>query len=172
MPHSNASSSAVPPQMTALSVLGRDFVWGVATSAYQIEGGAQEHGRGESIWDRFCATPGKVRNGDSGQTACDHVNRWAEDLDLVQGGGFSAYRFSIAWPRVQPDAGVGASGWSEQGLDFYDRLVDGMLERGLQPHATQKRTPKDSHYWLRQLLKRPGQEGDGLRGPRLVSEKR
>ena len=128
-----------PPLMTALSPLGRDFVWGVATSAYQIEGGAAEHGRGESIWDRFCATPGKVRNGDSGQVACDHVNRWGEDLDLVRAGGFSAYRFSIAWPRVQPDGGVGGAGspnWNEQGLAFYDRLVDGMLERGLQPHAT------------------------------------
>ncbi len=125
--------------VTALSPLGRDFVWGVATSAYQIEGGVAEHGRGESIWDRFCATPGKVRNGDSGQIACDHVNRWGEDLDLVQAGGFSGYRFSIAWPRVQPDGGgggAGAAGWSEQGLAFYDRLVDGMLERGLQPHAT------------------------------------
>jgi beta-glucosidase len=91
-----ANQSLDRAALTALSLLGRDFVWGVATSAYQIEGGATEHGRGESIWDRFCATPGKVRNGDSGQVACDHVNRWAEDLDLVQAGGFSAYRFSIA----------------------------------------------------------------------------
>jgi beta-glucosidase len=137
MPLSNVAQQ-IPdrPEMTALSALGRDFVWGVATSAYQIEGGVAEHGRGESIWDRFCATPGKVRNGDSGQIACDHVNRWPEDLDLVKAGGFSGYRFSIAWPRVQPDGGAGGAGWSEPGLDFYDRLVDGMLERGLQPHAT------------------------------------
>ncbi|MBV8501960.1 MAG: beta-glucosidase [Paucibacter sp.] len=116
--------------------LGPDFVWGVATSSYQIEGGVGQGGRGESIWDRFCATPGKVRNGDSGRIACDHVNRWPEDLDLIQAGGFGAYRFSIAWPRVQPDGGAGSAGWNSEGLGFYDRLVDGMLERGLAPHAT------------------------------------
>ena len=125
-----------PQPAGAFERFGPDFVWGVATSAYQIEGGVGQGGRGECIWDRFCATPGKVRNGDSGSVACDHVNRWAEDLDLIRAGGFSAYRFSIAWPRVQPDGGAGLAGWNEQGLAFYDRLVDGMLERGLQPHAT------------------------------------
>ena len=138
--------TALSTPMTALSMpqpappgtvdIGRDFIWGVATSAFQIEGGVGRDGRGESIWDRFCNTPGKVRNGDTGVIACDHINRWAEDLDLIRDGGFSAYRFSIAWPRVQADGGVGAAGWNEQGLAFYDRLVDGMLERGLQPHAT------------------------------------
>jgi beta-glucosidase len=141
MPHPIAVKQAGEDSlsMTALSLLQHPFVWGVSTSAYQIEGGVSQHGRGESIWDRFCATPGKVRNGDSGDVACDHVNRWPEDLDLIKAGGFSAYRFSIAWPRVQPDGGAGspgAPGWSEPGLGFYDRLVDGMLERGLQPHAT------------------------------------
>jgi len=129
----SAESAAAALSGQTLARFGPDFVWGVATSAYQIEGGVGQGGRGESIWDRFCATPGKVRNGDSGLIACDHVNRWAGDLDLIRAGGFSAYRFSIAWPRVQP-AGSGA--WNEQGLAFYDRLVDGMLERGLQPHAT------------------------------------
>ena len=134
----NSSTSAGwaaqhPLSASARARLGSDFVWGVATSAYQIEGGVGQGGRGESIWDRFCATLGKVRNGDNGTVACDHVNRWAEDLDLIQAGGFSAYRFSIAWPRVQA-AGSGA--WNEEGLAFYDRLVDNMLERGLQPHAT------------------------------------
>jgi beta-glucosidase len=136
MPLSNAQHPVDQPAMTALSTAVRHFIWGVATSAFQIEGGVAEHGRGESIWDRFCATPGKVRNGDTGQVACDHVHRWAEDLDLVRDGGFTGYRFSIAWPRVQPDGGAGTAGWSDAGLGFYDRLVDGMLERGLQPHAT------------------------------------
>ena len=135
----SAELTAHPLSAAARACFGPDFVWGVATSAYQIEGGVGQGGRGESIWDRFCATPGKTKNGDSGQTACDHVNRWAEDLDLIKAGGFSAYRFSIAWPRVQPDGGAGGlgmAGWNEPGLAFYDRLVDGMLERGLQPHAT------------------------------------
>ena len=133
----SSSADGLAPQhplsAAACAQFGPDFVWGVATSAYQIEGGVGQDGRGESIWDRFCATPGKVRNGDNGTVACDHVNRWAEDLDLIQAGGYSAYRFSIAWPRVQPD---GSGAWNEQGLGFYDRLLDGMLERGLKPHAT------------------------------------
>ncbi|WP_345534491.1 GH1 family beta-glucosidase [Viridibacterium curvum] len=110
-----------------------DFVWGVATSAYQIEGAAKEDGRGLSIWDTFSHTPGKVLNGDTGDVACDHYHRWAEDLDIVAGLGVDAYRFSIAWPRVQP---AGQGDWNEKGLDFYDRLVDRMLEMGLAPHAT------------------------------------
>ena len=111
---------------------GADFVFGAATSAYQIEGG-QTDGRGPSIWDSFAATPGNVVDGTDGSVACDHYVRWPEDLDLVRDGGFDAYRFSFAWPRILPD-GTGAA--NAKGLDFYDRLIDGMLERGLKPYAT------------------------------------
>jgi beta-glucosidase len=111
----------------------RDFVWGAATAAYQIEGAANADGRGESIWDRFCRTPGKVANGDTGDRACDHYHRWPEDLDLMASLGVGAYRFSIAWPRIQPEGRGAANG---KGIDFYRRLVDGMLERGITPLAT------------------------------------
>ena len=110
------------------------FVFGAATAAFQIEGGqGPGTGRGPSIWDDFCATPGNVRNGHDGRIACDHYHRWEADLDLLKAGGFDAYRFSFAWPRIQP-AGSGAV--NETGLDFYDRLIDGMLERGLRPYGT------------------------------------
>jgi beta-glucosidase len=111
---------------------GPNFVFGTATAAYQIEGG-QVDGRGPCIWDTFAATPGNVKNADDGRTACDHYNRWPEDLDLIRDGGFDGYRFSIAWPRLFPE-GTGAI--NQAGLDFYDRLIDGMLERGLKPFAT------------------------------------
>jgi beta-glucosidase len=110
-----------------------DFLWGCATSSYQIEGAADAGGRVESIWDRFCATPGKIRDGASGAVACDHYHRWPQDLDIGRDLGLNAYRFSIAWPRI-----FGAPGArpNPHGLDFYERLVDGMLARGLQPWAT------------------------------------
>jgi hypothetical protein len=106
---------------------GADFVFGVATAAYQIEGG-QTDGRKSSIWDTFAATPGNTKNGESGSVACDHYARWRGDLDLIKDGGFSAYRFSFAWPRLIPD-GTGAV--NAKGIAFYDRLIDGMLERNL-----------------------------------------
>ena len=116
---------------------GPDFRWGCATSSYQIEGAATEDGRGESIWDRFCATPGAIRDGSTGAVACDHYHRWPEDLDLAQSLGVNAYRFSIAWPRILPNGrNTGRGTVNAKGLDFYSRLVDGMLERGLQPWAT------------------------------------
>ena len=111
---------------------GPNFVFGAATAAYQIEGG-QTDGRGSSIWDTFSATPGNVKNGDTGRIAVDHYHRWPEDLDLVRDGGFDGYRFSLSWPRLIPE-GTGAV--NQAGLDFYDRLIDGMLERGLKPFAT------------------------------------
>lgn len=117
----------------AAQQLGRDFLWGVATSAYQIEGATEIEGRGPSIWDTFARQPGRTVNGESGKVACDHYHRWAEDVNLIAGLGVGAYRFSIAWPRVQPQ-GMGA--FNPKGLDFYDRLVDALLERGVQPHAT------------------------------------
>src|SRR5690242_8463183 len=98
-----------------------DFLWGAATAAFQIEGATHADGRGESIWDRFCATPGKVKNGDTGDPACDHYHRYPEDVELMERMGLRAYRFSIAWPRILPE-GVGEP--NDAGLDFYDRLVD------------------------------------------------
>ena len=91
------------------------FVWGAATAAYQIEGAAREDGRGESIWDRFSHTPGRVRNGDTGDVACDHYHRYREDIELMADLGLNGYRLSIAWPRVLPD-GIGRP--NEAGLDF------------------------------------------------------
>jgi beta-glucosidase len=109
------------------------FTWGAATAAFQIEGATTLDGRGESIWDRFAASPGNVLNGDTGDPACDHYHRWADDLDLIQSLGLHGYRFSIAWPRVQP-SGRGPA--NQRGLDFYRRLVEGMHERGIRPYAT------------------------------------
>ncbi|HEX7022706.1 MAG TPA: GH1 family beta-glucosidase [Trueperaceae bacterium] len=110
-----------------------DFVWGVATSSYQIEGATREDGRGPSIWDTFCATPGKVAGGGNGDIACDHYHRWENDLEFIRSLGARAYRFSVAWPRILP-AGTGPV--NPKGLDFYDRLVDGMLARDLEPYCT------------------------------------
>ncbi|MVN87747.1 beta-glucosidase [Deinococcus sp. HMF7620] len=109
------------------------FTWGVATSSYQIEGAACEGGRGPSIWDTFCATPGKVRGGDTGDVACDHYHRLDEDLDLIASLGVNAYRFSIAWPRILPQ---GRGEVNAEGVDFYNRLVNGLLARGITPWAT------------------------------------
>jgi beta-glucosidase len=119
--------------VAAAEALRANFTWGVATAAYQIEGAAAEGGRGPSIWDTFSHTPGKTKNGDSGDVACDHYHRWQDDVALIAGLGVDAYRFSIAWPRVQP---LGRGDWNPEGLGFYDRLVDALLARGIQPHAT------------------------------------
>ncbi|RAY14867.1 beta-glucosidase [Actinomadura craniellae] len=109
------------------------FRWGTATAAYQIEGAVTVAGRGPSIWDTFAHTPGRVRDGHTGDVACDHYHRTAEDLDLLAGLGTDTYRFSIAWPRIVP---TGSGLVEPRGLDFYDRLVDGLLERGIAPAAT------------------------------------
>ena len=109
------------------------FVWGAATAAFQIEGATRVDGRGESIWDRFATQPGMVANGDTGEPACEHYYRWREDLDLMQSLGLQGYRFSISWPRIQPD---GRGRPNRKGLDFYSALVDGLLERGIAPLAT------------------------------------
>lgn len=111
----------------------KDFLFGVATAAYQIEGGAYEDGKGESVWDRFCKTPGKVARGESGDVAVDHYHRWPEDLDLMKELGMQGYRFSVAWTRMFPE---GDSRREERGFEFYDRLIDGMLERGIKPFPT------------------------------------
>ena len=109
------------------------FRFGAATAAYQIEGAIQEDGRGESIWDRFAHTPGRVAGGDNGDVACDHYRRWRSDLDLMATLGIETYRFSIAWPRVLPD---GAGAPNSAGLRFYRRLAEGLRERGIEPIAT------------------------------------
>src|SRR5580658_7228516 len=107
-----------------------NFLWGVATAAYQIEGGARDGGRGPSIWDTFSHTPGKVRRGDTGDVACDAYNRMESDLDLLSEMGVRAYRFSVAWPRIQP---AGSGMVNAQGLDYYQRLVAGLREREIEP---------------------------------------
>src|SRR5512146_3194242 len=111
----------------------QDFLWGTATASYQIEGAWNEDGRGESIWDRFSHTPGKVENGDTGDVACDHYHRWREDLALMKDLGLHAYRFSTAWPRILPE---GTGRVNQAGLDFYSRLVDRLLELGIEPYVT------------------------------------
>jgi beta-glucosidase len=112
---------------------GNGFVWGAATAAFQIEGATTADGRGESIWDRFAATDGKVAHGDTGDPACEHYYRWADDLDLMRSLGLEGYRFSISWPRIQP---TGRGPANQRGIDFYRALVEGMLERGIKPLAT------------------------------------
>ena len=109
------------------------FVWGAATASYQIEGAVREDGRGESIWDRFSHTPGRVRHGDTGDVACDHYHRYREDVALMAGLGLNAYRFSVSWSRVLP-TGTGAV--NQAGLDFYDRLVDELLAHEIAPFVT------------------------------------
>jgi beta-glucosidase len=112
------------------SVFPPDFVWGASTSNYQIEGAVDADGRGKSIWDVFCHAPGRIQNGDTGDIACDHYHRFREDVDLLARGGFTAYRFSTAWPRILP-AGGGAI--EQRGLDFYDRLVDALIAQRITP---------------------------------------
>jgi beta-glucosidase len=109
------------------------FLWGAATSAYQIEGGVREDGRGESIWDRFSHTPGRIHDGTTGDVACDHFHRWKDDVALMAELGLRAYRFSIAWPRVVPE---GTGPVNRIGLDFYSRLVDALLAAGITPLVT------------------------------------
>lgn len=109
------------------------FIWGVATASYQIEGAYDEDGRGETIWDRFCSVPGNVLNGHDGKVACDHYHRYEEDVDLIKDMGMKAYRFSIAWSRILPK-GYGAV--NEKGIAFYGRLIDKLLEAGIEPYIT------------------------------------
>jgi beta-glucosidase len=109
----------------------KDFVWGVATAAFQIEGAANE--RGACIWDEFCRIPGKVKDMHDGDTACDHIKRYKEDVKIIGDIGAKAYRFSISWPRVLPD---GTGKINQSGLDFYDALVDELLENGIEPYET------------------------------------
>ena len=120
-----------------------DFVWGAATSSYQIEGAVAADGRSESIWDRFATKPGAIKDGSNGSRACDHYRLWREDVALMKGLGLQAYRFSVAWPRVLPDGGGAVNA---AGLDFYERLVDALLEAGIAP------VPTLYHWDLPQVL--------------------
>lgn len=110
-----------------------DFVWGVATSAFQIEGAAKLDGKGESIWDEFCRMPNAISDASNGDVACDHYHLYESDLDLIAQLNVDTYRFSISWPRVRP---TGAGDWNEAGLAFYDRLIDGLVARGIKPYLT------------------------------------
>jgi beta-glucosidase len=109
------------------------FIWGTSTASYQIEGAVTEGGRGTSVWDTFCAEPGRIADGSSGAVACDHYHRYAEDVALMRQLGVGGYRFSIAWPRIQP---TGSGTPNEEGIAFYDRLIDALLEAGIKPMAT------------------------------------
>ncbi|MEJ5221022.1 MAG: family 1 glycosylhydrolase, partial [Tepidiforma sp.] len=109
------------------------FQWGVATASYQIEGAVQEDDRGVTIWDTFVRQPGKVQNGDTGDVACDHYHRFREDVELMARLGIQTYRFSLAWARIYP---FGRGAVNEKGLAFYDRLIDALLEKNIQPAVT------------------------------------
>ena len=109
------------------------FYWGAATAAYQIEGASREDGKGESIWDRFAHTPGKIKDDATGDVACDHYHRWRDDIALLCALNINSYRFSISWPRIQP---VGAGESNSRGIDFYSRIVDALLEAGIRPLVT------------------------------------
>ena len=125
----------------------KDFIWGAASASYQIEGAVKEDGRGESVWDVFSHTPGKVKWGDTGDTATDAYHRWRDDIAIMKEMDLRAYRFSIAWPRVDPK---GDGHWNQAGLDYYSKLVDGLLEAGIQPWVTL------FHWDLPQALQRQG----------------
>src|SRR5438132_11854043 len=118
---------------TPLPEFPAGFRWGVATAAYQIEGAAAEDGRGPSIWDTFSHQPGRIADGSTGDVACDHYHRWAEDVRLMAELGLTGYRFSVSWPRIQPD-GTGPA--NPAGLAFYDRLIDPLPEHGISPTLT------------------------------------
>jgi beta-glucosidase len=111
----------------------KDFIWGTATASYQIEGAVNEDGRGASIWDTFSHTPGKIKDGMTGDIACDHYHRWQEDVALMKSLNLNGYRFSIAWSRILPE---GRGKVNQAGVDFYSRLVDGLLDAGITPFVT------------------------------------
>lgn len=137
----------------------RDFLWGASTAAYQIEGAVNEDGRGPCVWDSFTAA-GRIQDGSSAAVACDHYHRWPEDVALLRDAGFNAYRFSIGWPRIFP---TGSGAVNAAGLDFYDRLVDGILEAGIRPMAC-------LYHWdlPRPLQDAGGPDGGGWQGRAVV----
>ena len=136
-----------------------DFLWGTATSSYQIEGGHDADGKGPSIWDAFCRIPGRIRNGDNGDVACDHYHLFREDVKLLKELGFKAYRFSISWPRLLPSGTLERGSVNEAGIRFYSELIDALLENGIQPWAT-------LYHWDLPLALQL--EQDGWLGPATV----
>jgi beta-glucosidase len=124
-------------KQAAASALGitfpKNFFWGTATASYQIEGASKEDGKGESIWDRFAHTPGKIKNADTGDVACDSYHRWREDISLMRAMNLNSHRFSISWPRIQPS---GSGSPNSKGLDYYSRLIDALLEARIRPFVT------------------------------------
>lgn len=152
-----ASTTSLPA--AAAATYPADFVWGVATSAFQIEGAADLDGKGPSIWDTFCRQPGVIADGSNGDIACEHVARLEQDLDMIADLGVDAYRFSVSWPRVRP---TGAGEWNEAGLRFYERLVDGLIARGIQPYLTL------NHWDLPQALQDVGGWGNRATVERFV----
>lgn len=128
-----AAENETPASVDRHAPFPKDFLWGTATSSYQIEGAVDEDGRGKSIWDIFSHTPGKIEDGSTGDRANEHYHRYKDDVALIKAIGVKAYRFSIAWPRVFPD---GAGQPNPKGIDFYDRLVDELLANGITPYAT------------------------------------
>ncbi|UGX92784.1 beta-glucosidase [Bradyrhizobium barranii subsp. barranii] len=128
-----AADNETPAPADRAAPFPKDFLWGTATSSYQIEGAVDEDGRGKSIWDIFSHTPGKIEDGSTGDRANEHYHRYKDDVALIKALGVKAYRFSIAWPRVFPD---GSGQPNPKGLDFYNRLVDELLANGIEPYAT------------------------------------
>ena len=150
LPQPVLPQQSAPVRAGALAPLARNFVWGVSTSSYQIEGATQIDGRGPSVWDEYCRVPGRIANGDTGDIACDHYHRYAEDIALMRDLGVGAYRFSIAWPRVLP---MGRGAANEAGLAFYARLIDGLLAAGIEPwlclyHWDLPQALQDQGGWL------------------------
>ncbi len=130
---SAADSRPRPFDISSPVTFPRNFYWGAATAAYQIEGAWKEDGKGESIWDRFSHTPGKIKHGDTGDVACDSYHRWREDIALMRAMNLNSYRFSISWPRIQP---TGAGAANSKGVDYYSRLVDALLQARIRPFVT------------------------------------
>ena len=130
---SPATLTARPFDASSTPTFPKGFFWGTATAAYQIEGAWNEDGKGESIWDRFAHTPGKIKNGDTGDVACDSYHRWREDIALMRAMNLNSYRFSISWPRIQPS---GSRTANSEGVDYYSRLVDALLEAHIRPLVT------------------------------------
>jgi beta-glucosidase len=135
------------PQALLRSDFPQDFTWGVATSAFQIEGATRDGGRGPSVWDVFCQQQGTIADASNGDRACEHYQRWASDIDLIADLGVGAYRFSISWPRVQP---LGEGDWNEAGFDFYDRVLQRLADKGIAAHVTL------NHWDLPQALQDKG----------------
>jgi len=130
---SQPPNATAPPAPQSVVEFPEGFLWGAATAAYQVEGAWSEDGRGESIWDRFAHQPGNIKNGDTGDIACDSYHRYPDDIALLKQLNLKSYRFSIAWPRIQP---LGRGAANLKGLDYYKRLTDAILEAGIRPLPT------------------------------------